>query len=516
MDFTPRDRTESACGRYHVPAHIGNHIDYIKPGIHPIAPLASPKYETNEIQQRQLSSSSRVAVYGGLSKSSNLKRRETHRSGNHADPKHDLTNCWASVTPACISALYSIPPAPSHACPNNSLGIFTAELQYWDQQDLDLFFEKYTDIPRGTHPIDQNIDGGVGSTKNVSAGGNETMMDLSVAYPIVHPQTITVWNEDDLHYQAWENQTYTWGFNTFLDYIDGSYCTYSAFGETGNAEGIDPTYPDPAPDGYKGKLQCGVFRPNNVFVFSYGGQEADVPIAYQKRQCNEFMKLGLQGVSLIFPSGDTGVQDFPSPVGFSGPTGCLGRKGNIFNPAWPSCPWVTIVGVTKILEKHKVTQPEAAPQDGPVYAVPGSTVGAANFTSGGGFSNIWGTADYQAAAVGKYFAEHDPDIPYYSALVHDAPNPAKVHVDKLAGDTGGLYNRVGRGYPDVAANGDQIVHYAGGEKVLDGGSSASVQVFAAIINRINEARLAAGKGPVGFVNPVRGLHVMLVAKGDEY
>ena len=32
-----------------------------------------------------------------------------------------------------------------------------------------------------------------------------------------------------------------------------------------------------------------------------------MPIAYQKRQCNEYLKLGLQGVSFLFASGDSGV-----------------------------------------------------------------------------------------------------------------------------------------------------------------------------------------------------------------
>ena len=50
----------------------------------------------------------------------------------------------------------------------------------------------------------------------------------------------------------------------FLDAIDGSYCTYSAYGETGDCADkacLDPVYPDPNPGGYKGQLQCGVFKP---------------------------------------------------------------------------------------------------------------------------------------------------------------------------------------------------------------------------------------------------------------
>lgn len=39
-----------------------------------------------------------------------------------------------------------------------------------------------------------------------------------------------------------------------------------------------------------------------------------------------------------------------------------------------------------------------------------------------------------------------------------------------------------------------------------GGTSASSPVFAAIITRINEERIAVGKGPVGFVNPTLYAH----------
>lgn len=87
------------------------------------------------------------------------------------------------------------------------MGIFEAELQFWDQLDLDKFFTNFTNIPNGTHPIDHNIDGGVAMTTNVSAAGGEAMLDLELAYPIVYPQTITVWNVDDLHYQTWANDT---------------------------------------------------------------------------------------------------------------------------------------------------------------------------------------------------------------------------------------------------------------------------------------------------------------------
>lgn len=322
-----------------------------------------------------------------------------------------------------------------------------------------------------------------------------------LAYPIVYPQTITVWNVDDLHYQTWANDTYTWGFNTLLDAIDGSYCTYSAYGETGNAPGIDPTYPDPGPLGYNGTLQCGVYKSTNVISLSYGGQEADVPIAYQKRQCNEYLKLGLQGVSFLFASGDAGVGNYPAPYGDDGPTGCLGLKGNIFNPTWPNtCPYITNVGATKVYPGYTVYEPESAVFDpaGHPYSV--------NFSSGGGFSNIFPIPSYQKSAVATFFADHNPIYPYYSSLASNAPNPVHPNVTLLSGTTGGIYNRIGRGVPDVAANGDNIAVYVNATFQLSGGTSASTPIFASIINRINEERIAVGKSSLGFLNPTLYAH----------
>ena len=59
----------------------------------------------------------------------------------------------------------------------------------------------------------------------------------------------------------------------------------------------------------------------------------------------------------------------------------------------------------------------------------------------------------------------------------------------------------GRAYPDVSAVGDRVVIYNKGSAQSIGGTSASAPVFAAILTRVNEERLAAGKSTVGFVNP---------------
>jgi tripeptidyl-peptidase I len=344
-----------SCDQYHVPKHLREHIDYVSPGV---------KLLAIESGHGDLKMKKRTIIHNAESGGSLL-----HYTASSSPPTPDiesgsgglpanLKNCDEEITPDCVAALYKLPPTNHSAKPNpnNSMGIFEAEAQYYSQVDLNLFFKNFTPyIPQGTHPAHyDSIDGAPGPTKNLSQAGGEVELDLQLAYPIVYPQTITIFQEDDALYELNPNQTYTFGFNTWLDAIDGSYCNFSAYGETGDGA-IDPKYPDPRPGGYKGKLQCGVYEPTTVMSVSYGGQEADVPANYQKvrhfqqstpeslltqiqRQCLEYLKLGLQGSSILFASGDAGVGNYPAPYGFDNPeTGCLGPTGRIFNRKSLTC-----------------------------------------------------------------------------------------------------------------------------------------------------------------------------------
>ncbi|CAG8952783.1 hypothetical protein HYFRA_00009028 [Hymenoscyphus fraxineus] len=475
-----------SCDSYHVPKYIRRHIDYITPGIKLLAPVES--------WQSKRDTHMRKGKRGGR-----LEKRIRHTVLQTSPDVHpnnsDLSTCDVAITPACVAALYQIPPVPdTPPHPNNSLGIFESELQFYTQYDLDSFFTNYTGgaIPNGTHPVAANIDGGMQSSEDLNYAGTECNLDLQLAYPIVYPQTLTDYEVDDFIVQADQEDTYTYGFNTFLDALDGSYCTFSAYNETGNHPILDQSYPDTNIGGWAGQLMCGTFKPTNVVSLSYGGQESDLPISYQKRQCLEYMKLGLQGVSFLFASGDSGVSS-----DIDGPTGCLGPNLNIFNPTWPgTCPFVTSVGATKVYPGYSVTDPESAVFDpaGHPYSV--------NYSSGGGFSNIYPVPDYQASAVSTFFADHEPAYPYYSQLASDTGNISeKVDIAALSSNTTGIYNRLGRGIPDISANGDNIAIYSAGRIRLSGGTSASAPIFSAVINRLNEARLNAGKSAIGFLNP---------------
>jgi len=170
-----------------------------------------------------------------------------------------------------------------------------------------------------------------------------------------------------------------------------------------------------------------------VISTSYGDDEQSVPYSYAKRVCDGFQQLGARGISVLLSSGDSGV-------GSDG--NCFSNSNTsqaMFLPAFPaSCPWVTSVGGTKEF------QPEVA---------------VTRFGSGAGFSNYFAQPAYQASAVNQY-------------------------IDNIGDLYAGLYNRTGRGYPDVAAQGDHDVY-----------------VFAAVIALVNDALIAAGRPTLGFLNP---------------
>lgn len=64
-----------------------------------------------------------------------------------------------------------------------------------------------------------------------------------------------------------------------------------------------------------------------------------------------------------------------------------------------------------------------------------------------------------------------------------------------------MYNSAGRGYPDLAAIGQDVLTYTAGRATLVDGTSASAPVIGSILTRINEERLAKGKPTIGFINP---------------
>ena len=206
-----------ACDAYHLPAMIREHIDYVTPGIRLMAPIEN----ANQLGKRHgvlKQNSEKRDLLHGSRKVPLSYQRPTQVPDNPAT----LSTCDESITPACIAALYNIPPTNHSEKPiaENSMGIFESEAEYYAQEDLNLFFKNFTKyIPQGTHPKLAAIDGGLGPTKNVSDAGGEADLDILLAYPIIYPQTITLYDVDDPLYQLNPNITYTFGFNVILPII---------------------------------------------------------------------------------------------------------------------------------------------------------------------------------------------------------------------------------------------------------------------------------------------------------
>ena len=331
--------------------------------------------------------------------------------------------------------------------------------QSYLQNDLDLFFANFSRHQAQKTPATDLIDGAVVQTIDQSFAFNgESDLDLEYAMTLVNPQKVTLYQVGDLIEGA--------SFNNFLDAIDGSYCTSNG----GDDSLQDAAYPDPFPGGYTGPKTCGGFGATKVISTSYGYNEADLTAAYEIRQCNEYMKLGLQGTTFLYSSGDYGV------AGNGGQ--CIGKNGTyndgssgLFNPSFPStCPYITSVGATQIVPNATVRDPEEACQ----------TI----IFSGGGFSNVFGLPEYQSAAVKGWFQNSPP--PYGSDRFN---NTQKT-----------------RGFPDISANGANYVVAIDGTFSLIYGTSASAPVVGSILTLINEARFAIGKGSVGFINPTLYAH----------
>ncbi|KAG8534297.1 uncharacterized protein KY384_001141 [Bacidia gigantensis] len=441
-----------ACDDYSVPQEIQEHIDFILPTVHFDTQIAANP------EMKKVRRDIPAYLKPGDPGNGFLPKKGKTIKGPGAQPDAALpfstTNCNTQITPECLRALYGL---PMGSLAKSSYGIVEYTPQAYLQGDLNLFYSNLaTNVPSGTAPTLDSIDGGVDQTTTQSFNDNgESDLDLEYAIALVYPQKVTLYQTGDLVEGA--------SFNNFLDGIDASYCTSGG----GDNPTYDATYPDTASGGYKSK-DCGKFAPTAVISTSYGYNEADLTSAYENRQCNEYMKLGMQGTTVLYSSGDYGVAG-NGGINILLPTGAGGTystSGKTFNPSFPAtCPYVTAVGATQIKPGASVTAPEEACET-VIY-------------SGGGFSNVFPIPSYQSSVVATYFKNHKP--PYTATQYNN--------------------NQSARGYPDVAANGANYVVAVDGSLSLIYGTSASSPTFGSVITLINEQRANAGKGSVGFLNP---------------
>ncbi|KAK1254016.1 hypothetical protein MKX08_008011 [Trichoderma sp. CBMAI-0020] len=443
---------------YSIPAELKAHIDMISPAI----------------KRMQISGPVKDQQIPKNTEAQNIRRQSQHNIIPAAPlTGSDVTNdCNKFLTPRCISNMYRMPlTSGNSSIHGNELGIF--QLQPYNQSDLTWFYKKFA--PHMDHnitPLFNSINGAPRFSDDTTAnttGDGQAMLDIQVAYPIVYPQRVRVFGVEDVYYQQRASRGL---FNNFLDAIDGSYCNFTAFNITGDSPKYDPSYPDS--HGYIDDRMCGVFTPTNVISISYSPEEAQQSANYDRRQCTEWMKLGLMGVTVVGSSGVYGVAGNDAQ--------CLHTydTGDVFNPlSLTNCPYVLAVGSTQLAPGvHDGSQ--------------GFEVGlqTVTYSSGGGFSNIYEAPAYQKSTLDAYWEDNYPLYLFYN-----------VSNNQSLGQWGGLFNIAGRGIPDISAIGANMVTIDQGDVHTTSAKSGAAPLIGAIITRINEERLKANMSTVAFINP---------------
>ncbi|KAJ7506898.1 family S53 protease [Mycena galericulata] len=319
-------------------------------------------------------------------------------SGNSSDAT--AASCSTSITPACLQSLYGIPTTPATQS-SNSIAVAGYIEQFAQTADLKSFLKSFrTDISSSTTFKLQTLDGGV-NTQGARDAGIEANLDIQY--------TVGVATDVPVFFVSVGETNQDGDLGGFLDIV--------------NFLSDEDAVPQ-------------------VMTTSYGDNESDMTQALAVKLCNAYMAFGARGTSVLFASGDGGVE------------GGQAQSCTTYQASFPAdCPYLTAVG-----------------------SVHGTAPETASTFSSGGFSNYFGTADYQADAVAAFLSAQ--------------------------GSTNqGLFNASGRGYPDVSAQGENVQIVSGGSKEGVDGTSCSSPIFASVIALINDQLIAAGNPPLGFLNP---------------
>lgn len=406
---------------FSLPQYLHDHIDVIEPTNSFLRPVKKAPKSTAKFQ--------------------------TFETANHEDASRTLASQVASngtgptvcdingVTPGCLRSYYGTLDYVPQATDKNKVAIANYLGEVNIRSDLKLYLQNFR--PEAVAAADDfqliSIDGGttnqvLNSTEISAQTGVEGGLDVQTVVGISYPTKLISYSTGGSQ-PGWIADNFT-TTNTNEPYL--AWVTYM--------------------------LALSDDEIPYVVSTSYADDEQTISLDYAQRVCNSFAQLGARGVSLFFGSGDEGVGEDGDCFSNAPP------YGRSFTPEFPSsCPYVTTVGATYHFN------PEIAALD-TRFKVP--------FTSGGGFSNVFPTPDYQKDAVAKYLADNN-NFPAYA----------------------GWFNLSGRGYPDVAAQGvNYSIVWDGAITSVDG-TSAATPAFAAIIALVNDALLAAGKSTLGFLNP---------------
>lgn len=201
-------------------------------------------------------------------------------------------------------------------------------------------------------------------------------------------------------------------------------------------------------------LQQVLDSPNKpgVISVSYGPAESALTEDDAQRWHKTALALAAQGVTVVFASGDAGVdQDNKS---------C--KKG--LNPPWPTTDTILVVGGTTGTNPEHAMNPLTDPEQN--VAV----------WSGAGWSNLNKAPSWQQNITKAYISHLPSNMTHYT-------------------------NQTARAITDVSAQGEAIVTVINNTTQTVAGTSASAPIFASHLALVNSALRQKGQKNVGFIHP---------------
>ncbi|KAF8846530.1 hypothetical protein BDZ45DRAFT_755995 [Acephala macrosclerotiorum] len=263
------------CEEYSVPADLRRHIGYVTPTVN-----------TAVIIKR---SSNRWGGRPKMTPNTNLPPpiipgKLTKRDSRGSSLGWDISNCINNMTLACFRALYNMP--------NGTLQQSTYAVVEYNSQGYyaPYLFSFLANLVTVTNYANYDPTVYVMSDANMYQGSpnfdddGEGNLDVQVAQGLVYPAHTMYYqlNDDDV----------------FLDAVDASYCSVEKAGSN-----------------------CGTVPLADVISVSWGGEETPGN-AYQTSTCNEYMKLGLLGTTMLYASGDNDVGDGCTTFQIDFPASC--------------------------------------------------------------------------------------------------------------------------------------------------------------------------------------------------
>ena len=352
-----------------------------------------------------------------------------------------------AIIPQSLYAMYGLPRNTTVDNSDDS-GISQGVIE-WEGESfrpIDLLYYA-TNTSLNGQPVypDEQIVG-----NNPQSGGGESTLDVDMIVGVAPGNSNWFWLED--------NQT-TWLYGFTVHFLNAT------------------TVPDVISVSYGwyegGQCDDGI-----------GGAECEAmnitASQFVQRVNTQWQKIGLRGVSTFISSGDSGCHT-RSDEACQSPT--------LLADYPSSSPYITSVGATQVQNDTffpQTTAPVCRARDSgmDLLCISGGVevavdVSRSYFTSGGGFSNISKSMDYQTAAVQAYLSQTDVPLPPFD-----------------------MFNQRGRAYPDVSAVGHNGYILIQEQETLEGGTSQSSPIFAGVAALLNvEYKKITGNG-LGFMNPL--------------